>query len=64
MDELCTRCGNPAAGACCDPQYNKLPEAHQAKCPKCFQIVDRVDGEYERHYREGELCSTSRRRIR
>lgn len=35
----------------------------KAKCPKCGRKVDRVDGEYARHYTDGELCTMSKRRI-
>lgn len=34
------------------------------KCPKCGQIVDRVDGEYERHYVVANvLCTMALRQI-
>jgi hypothetical protein len=37
---------------------------HEVKCPKCSLIVDRVDGEYERHYVLANiLCTASRREI-
>ena len=32
-------------------------------CPECEQIVNRVDGEYERHKARGELCLMSKREI-
>lgn len=38
--------------------------AHQVRCPKCKQIVDRVDGEYARHYVVlSILCTGSLRKI-
>jgi hypothetical protein len=38
--------------------------AHQVKCLKCKQIVDRVDGEYARHYVVlNILCTGSLRKI-
>lgn len=34
------------------------------KCPKCGQVVDRVDGEYQRHYVVlNIICTTSMREI-
>ena len=37
---------------------------HQVKCPKCGQIVNQVDKEYERHYVVANIiCTSSRRRI-
>lgn len=44
-----------------------LPElrAHEVKCPKCGQVVDRVSGEYARHYVVASvLCTASRREIK
>lgn len=35
----------------------------KVKCPKCQAKVDRVDGEYARHYVRVELCTMSRREI-
>jgi uncharacterized C2H2 Zn-finger protein len=35
----------------------------KTKCPKCEKLVDRVDGEYARHYVQAELCTMSRREI-
>lgn len=41
------------------------PLYHQAKCPKCKEIVDRVDGEYARHYVVASIvCTGSRREIK
>jgi hypothetical protein len=38
--------------------------AHEVECPKCKQIVGRVDGEYERHYVVANIiCTSSRREI-
>lgn len=40
------------------------PLYHEVKCPKCGQIVNRVDGEYERHYVVANIiCTSSRREI-
>jgi len=37
----------------------------KVKCPKCEQVVDRVDGEYARHYLVATvLCVMSKREIR
>lgn len=38
-------------------------EAGKVDCPKCGKKVDRVDGEYARHYSQVELCTMSRREI-
>ena len=35
----------------------------KVKCPRCGQSVDRVDGEYKRHYRKKKLCLMSRREV-
>ena len=35
----------------------------KATCPACNRKVDRVDGEYARHYVRGELCLAARREI-
>jgi len=44
---------------------NELILAHQAKCPKCHEIVDRVDGEYARHYVVASIvCTGARREIK
>lgn len=40
-----------------------MDERRKAKCPKCGKTVDRVDGEYARHYPNGELCTMSKREI-
>jgi len=40
------------------------PRVFEVKCPKCSEIVDRVDGEYARHYVVASIvCSASRREI-
>jgi len=42
-------------------------EAKEAKvsCPRCGREVDRVDGEYARHYRDkGEVCASVKREIK
>jgi hypothetical protein len=45
-------------------RVEKEPLFHEVKCPKCSLIVDRVDGEYERHYVVANiLCTSSRREI-
>ena len=37
---------------------------HEVKCRKCGEIVDRVDGEYGRHYVVANvLCIASKREI-
>ena len=38
-------------------------ESGKVQCPKCLQIVRRVDGEYDRHYVGSELCTKSKREI-
>lgn len=41
------------------------PLYHEVKCPKCKQIVDRVDNEYARHYVVANvICTGSRREIK
>jgi phage FluMu protein Com len=41
------------------------PLYHEVKCPKCKQIVDRVDNEYARHYVIATVvCTASRREIK
>ena len=41
------------------------PLAHEEKCPKCSAIVDRVDGEYARHYVVANiLCTAALREIK
>jgi hypothetical protein len=32
-------------------------------CPTCNRKIDRVDGEYGRHYVQGVLCLSSKREI-
>lgn len=40
-------------------------EPGKIKCPKCEQTVDRVNGEYGRHYVVANvLCTTSLREIK
>jgi hypothetical protein len=42
-----------------------MPETvGKAQCPACGRTVDRVDGEYARHYVEGVLCVMSKREVR
>lgn len=39
-------------------------EFGKVRCPKCEDIVDRVDGEYARHYLVANvLCVMSKRKI-
>jgi hypothetical protein len=39
--------------------------ADKEECPKCGQKVDRVDGEYERHYVVANvICTMSKREIK
>lgn len=35
----------------------------KAICPTCNKKVDRVDGEYGRHYVRGALCLNSKREL-
>lgn len=39
-------------------------EQGKVQCPKCEKTVDRVDGEYARHYTKSELCTMSRRELK
>lgn len=46
-------------------ETEREPLYHEIKCPKCGGIVNRVDGEYERHYVVANiLCTAALREIK